>query len=185
DIECALMNCGQGTCKASNSSLLGFECLCNPGWKKIQIGPLTFPSCVIPNCTVDFQCGNGSPPPPPPASLLPPPPPPPPFLSNPCAFVWCGDGTCMTNGTGYTCQCSPDSTNLLHLESLACFKDCYLGADCNDLGIGLMTPPPPLSPPPPSESASTGKGPAGVADSWRNLRAITMISLSVALSILL
>jgi hypothetical protein len=45
-----LINCGQGTYKASNASLLGFECECNPGWTTIQIGPLTFPSCVIPNC---------------------------------------------------------------------------------------------------------------------------------------
>jgi len=46
---CALINCGHGTCKASNASLLGFECECNSGSKK-EIGPLTFPSCVIPNC---------------------------------------------------------------------------------------------------------------------------------------
>ncbi|KAH7547338.1 hypothetical protein FEM48_Zijuj01G0299100 [Ziziphus jujuba var. spinosa] len=75
EIVCAAINCGQGTCKASNASLLGFDCECYPGWKKIQIGPLTFPSCLLPNCTVDFQCGKGSPPPsppPPPVSLPPP-----------------------------------------------------------------------------------------------------------------
>lgn len=49
-IACSVVNCGQGTCKASNASLLGFECLCKSGWQKIQIGPLAFPSCIIPNC---------------------------------------------------------------------------------------------------------------------------------------
>ena len=50
DIVFSFINCGQGTCKASNNSLLGFDCECNPGWRKIQTGPLTFPSCLIPNC---------------------------------------------------------------------------------------------------------------------------------------
>ncbi|XWS20358.1 hypothetical protein CRYUN_Cryun31cG0094600 [Craigia yunnanensis] len=73
DIVCSFINCGQGTCKASNNSLLGFDCECNPGWRKIQIGPLTFPTCLIPNCTVDFHCGNESPSAPPPPASLPPP----------------------------------------------------------------------------------------------------------------
>jgi hypothetical protein len=47
---CAMIKCGQGTCKPSNASIIGFDCECDPGWKEIQIGPLTFPSCVIPNC---------------------------------------------------------------------------------------------------------------------------------------
>lgn len=50
EIVCSAINCGQGTCKASNASFLGFDCECYPGWKTIQIGPLTFPSCLIPNC---------------------------------------------------------------------------------------------------------------------------------------
>ncbi|THG05111.1 hypothetical protein TEA_012917 [Camellia sinensis var. sinensis] len=49
---CAIVNCGQGTCVPSNATLLGFECDCYPGWKTIQIGPLTFPSCVVPNFKV-------------------------------------------------------------------------------------------------------------------------------------
>ena len=48
-IACAVIDCVQGTCKDS-SSFLGFECECYPGWKAIQIGYLTFPACVIPNC---------------------------------------------------------------------------------------------------------------------------------------
>ncbi|XP_062153985.1 uncharacterized protein LOC133862230 isoform X1 [Alnus glutinosa] len=128
---CAMIKCGQGTCKPSNASIIGFDCECDPGWKEIQIGPLTFPSCVVPNCTLDFQCGNGSPPPPPPpAPLLPPLPTLFPNLTDPCALVWCGDGTCMTNGTGYACNCNEGSANLMNLTGFACFKECYFGADC-------------------------------------------------------
>ncbi|KAF8389027.1 hypothetical protein HHK36_025712 [Tetracentron sinense] len=60
DIACAVVNCGQGTCKASNATLLGFDCECNPGWKKIQIGPLTFPSCLVPNSCSLTWCGDGT-----------------------------------------------------------------------------------------------------------------------------
>ncbi|KAB1218613.1 hypothetical protein CJ030_MR3G026493 [Morella rubra] len=175
DVVCALRNCGQGTCKASNSSLFGFDCECHPGWKKIQIVPLAFPSCVVPNCTVDFQCSKGSPAPPPPPAL---PLPPSLNLSNPCTLVWCGEGTCLANGTGYTCQCYEGSENLFNLTGAACFRQCKLvirtarkfknmlklinanshllpgnlGADCNGLRFGS-----PLSlSPPPSSSSSSG-----------------------------
>lgn len=50
DLVCKIINCGQGTCVASNATLLGFDCACNSGWKELQVGPLTFPSCVVPNC---------------------------------------------------------------------------------------------------------------------------------------
>lgn len=50
DVGCSLVNCGQGTCKASNTTSIGIECECDPGWKKIEIGPLIFPSCILPNC---------------------------------------------------------------------------------------------------------------------------------------
>ncbi|XP_021298771.1 uncharacterized protein LOC110427540 [Herrania umbratica] len=152
DIACLFRKCGQGTCKASNNSLLGFDCECLPGWRKIQIGPFTFPSCLIPNCTVDFECGNGSPSrPPPPASL-----PRPANLTTHCDLVWCGDGKCVTNGTGHICQCNQGSQNLLNSFGLACFKPCYFGADCQGLGLDLplgLTQPPP--PPPPSSSLSS------------------------------
>ncbi|KAL4626320.1 hypothetical protein ACB092_05G087500 [Castanea dentata] len=143
-----VIDCVQGTCKGS-SSFLGFECECYPGWKAIQIGPLTFPACVIPNCSVNFQCRIGSPttsPPAAPVSLL---------ANDACAFVWCGDGTCVTNGTGYKCQCSDGSTNLMDLPTLACFKECYLGGDCRNLQLGSIQSSPP---PPPSPSSSSRNG---------------------------
>ncbi|KDP37170.1 hypothetical protein JCGZ_06226 [Jatropha curcas] len=148
---CALVYCGQGTCKNSNNTLLpGFECECYSGWKKIEIGPVTFPSCLIPNCTVDVQCGNGSPPPPPPSAPVPPRPL---NLTNPCNLIWCGDGTCMPNGTGHTCQCSEGSANLANNKELPCFQECYFGADCHGLGLGM-----PISTPPPPSSNSGSKG---------------------------
>ncbi|KAB2612101.1 hypothetical protein D8674_039678 [Pyrus ussuriensis x Pyrus communis] len=117
DIVCEAVHCGQGVCKASNETLLGFDCECNPGWKKIPIGPLTYPACVIPNCTVNFQCDGSASPPPPPAPMVPPP---------GCEFVWCGDGTCVANGTRHVCQCPEGTWNLLDMPGLACFKACKL-----------------------------------------------------------
>ncbi|WCJ40650.1 hypothetical protein M5689_021562 [Euphorbia peplus] len=138
---CELIYCGEGTCKLT-TAIPFFECDCYPGWIKIQIGPLTFPSCLLPNCTLNQQCGNGSPPPPPPpAPLIPPPI----NLTDPCNLVWCAEGSCLPNGNGHTCQCNPGSTNLINNTELPCFQECFLGADCTDLGI---LPPPPPSPPP-------------------------------------
>ncbi|XP_062153986.1 uncharacterized protein LOC133862230 isoform X2 [Alnus glutinosa] len=57
---CAMIKCGQGTCKPSNASIIGFDCECDPGWKEIQIGPLTFPSCVVPNSCALVWCGDGT-----------------------------------------------------------------------------------------------------------------------------
>ena len=54
DGVCGMVFCGQGTCQKSNTSALGFECECNPGWKRIQIGPVSFPACLIPNCKLLF-----------------------------------------------------------------------------------------------------------------------------------
>ncbi|GMH03651.1 hypothetical protein Nepgr_005490 [Nepenthes gracilis] len=158
---CGVISCGAGKCVNSNSSIFGVDCVCNSGWKKIQLGPLTFPSCIVPNCSVDFKCSSDSPALSP--SLSPPPPPPPTaFLnfSNPCAFVWCGDGTCKVNGTGYTCDCNDGSENLLHSNRSACFKPCYLGADCVGLNINFANSPPPLLPPspPPNNSRTYGHG---------------------------
>ncbi|KAJ6696188.1 NEUROGENIC LOCUS NOTCH-like protein 3-LIKE [Salix koriyanagi] len=173
DDVCALTNCGEGACKASSASLLGFDCECYSGWKKVQIGPLTFPSCIIPNCTVDFGCGNGAPPPPPPSR-------PPPFdLLNPCNLVWCGDGTCVANGTGHICQCTGDSANLFNLTGLACFKKCYLGADCNGLVLGKSPPSPP--PPAPTSSATpvlNGTGLFEASNSSKHLSALSLILLA-------
>ncbi|KAK8597842.1 hypothetical protein V6N13_095238 [Hibiscus sabdariffa] len=61
---CDIVNCGKGTCQETTSSLFGFDCDCNSGWTKFQLGSLTFPPCVVPNCTLSSDCGTGSPSPP-------------------------------------------------------------------------------------------------------------------------
>ncbi|KAK3219674.1 hypothetical protein Dsin_013644 [Dipteronia sinensis] len=61
----SFLNCGEGSCVNSKASLLGYDCVCKPGWKNIRIGDFTFPSCVMPNCTVNFNCTDGFQPPPP------------------------------------------------------------------------------------------------------------------------
>ncbi|KAJ8637698.1 hypothetical protein MRB53_011965 [Persea americana] len=144
---CESVNCGQGQCKAENGTLFpSFECECLPGWKKVEIGPITLPPCVLPNCTINFDCGSVSPSPsPPPAPLLPS------AISflDPCSYTLCGDGSCVrTDGLGYICKCNEGSANLLNMSGLACVKPCSLGADCYNLNIrpfGPQEPPPSLS----------------------------------------
>ncbi|KAJ6942536.1 hypothetical protein NC652_008375 [Populus alba x Populus x berolinensis] len=146
DDVCALINCGEGACKASNASVLGFDCECYSGWKKIQIGPLTFPSCIVPNS---------------------------------CNLVWCGDGTCVANGTGHICQCTEDSANLFNMTGFACFKKCYLGADCTDLVLG-KSPPSPPPPAPTSSVTSILNGLLEASNSFKHLCALSMILLAAA-----
>ncbi|XP_065867189.1 uncharacterized protein [Euphorbia lathyris] len=138
---CDLIYCGEGSCKLT-SSFPFFECDCFPGWNKIQIGPLPFAACLLPNCTLNQQCGNGSLPPPPPSVPLPPPPI---NLTDPCNIVWCAEGSCIPNGTiGHICECNEGAANLINNTDLPCFQSCFLGADCTNLGL---LPPPPPSPP--------------------------------------
>ncbi|KAK9115663.1 hypothetical protein Sjap_014610 [Stephania japonica] len=140
--------CGQGTCKPSNTtSIFPFECDCFPGWKPIKLGLVTFPSCVLPNCTVDMNCGGSAPP-----SLSPPFPPFPtlPNFTDPCALTWCGDGTCVANETEHLCKCNEGSGNLMNMTAMAC----SLGADCSGIILGPLSPPSPSSAlPPPNPSA--------------------------------
>ncbi|XWS17202.1 hypothetical protein CRYUN_Cryun33cG0048200 [Craigia yunnanensis] len=167
---CAIINCGQGTCLETDSSLFGFECNCYSGWKKFQIGSFVLPPCIIPNCTLSFGCGSGSPSPPPPPQHF--------NLSDPCTFTRCGDGSCKTNGTDYECDCNAGSDNLLDKPALPCFKECSLGADCHGLGLG--TPPPPASDSntsPPDQSSSSH----GV----RELRRASMIEYSLKVVLIL
>ncbi|PPD71258.1 hypothetical protein E1A91_D05G135900v1 [Gossypium mustelinum] len=148
-VFCSVIDCGQGTCQASNNSLLGFDCLCKPGWKKIQIGPFTFPSCLVPNY---------------------------------CDLVWCGDGECVSNGTGYICQCHQGSENLFNSSGLACFKPCYFGADCQGLGLNFPSGNPPPPPPSPSSNSPTsyGNGLKGVSSCSGTLSALTVIMVIAA-----
>ncbi|KAK4349985.1 hypothetical protein RND71_029298 [Anisodus tanguticus] len=72
---CNYVDCGKGKCVETGEFLgLGFKCVCNPGWKQIQLGTIVFPSCNVPNCVLGADCKGvelgGDP------SSLPPPPPP-------------------------------------------------------------------------------------------------------------
>ncbi|KAK3219675.1 hypothetical protein Dsin_013645 [Dipteronia sinensis] len=160
-LACAVINCGEGSCVGSNSSVLGFDCVCNSGWKKIQIGNFTFPPCLVPNCTVNLSCSNVSTPP-----------------STPSPCGWCGDGTCAANGTGYTCQCPPGSANLFDNSSLPCLQQCSIGGDCN--GLGLVLPFTPSSPPPPTKSGSTAVGPTQASNNSSKLGTLIIILLVAA-----
>ncbi|KAL6144759.1 hypothetical protein ACLB2K_055449 [Fragaria x ananassa] len=175
DIVCSLpvVNCVEGKCRYSNDSShsiyvpgfgpVGFDCDCYPGWKKIQIGPFTYPSCLVPNCTINFGC-NSSPSQPAPFS--------PPSLGQGlgCGLAWCGDGTCINDDTsGYICKCNEGSLNLLDNPQLACFKTCAFGGDCNNLGF----------PPKSNAPSSTTTGSTGVLNCSRNnLHLVTMILLT-------
>ncbi|KAK1383897.1 hypothetical protein POM88_021632 [Heracleum sosnowskyi] len=171
-LACSIVNCGEGTCKASKATMLGIECDCNPGWKQIPLASFAIPSCVLPNCTVDFHCGSRAPAPPASLPLLPTI-----NASSPCNLVWCGNGDCVVNGNRHYCQCNQGSSNYLGVSSFGCFEPCYFGEDCKNLELGpiprlpplhlpplkpsLQLPPslplpPPLPPTPPSSSTSSG-----------------------------
>ncbi|KAL4559963.1 hypothetical protein LXL04_032109 [Taraxacum kok-saghyz] len=157
---CANVTCGEGHCVPDLMGLL-FHCECNPGWKTIQVGPMSFGSCIIPNCTVDFSCGGTEPPTPPFPPIN--------FTSPACNLVWCGDGDCVVNGTtGHYCRCHERAANLFKNPELICMQQCYLGGDCNRLGLG---PPPP----PPPSSASPGAGGGKNAASYSFAKLPTVI----------
>ncbi|XP_042058889.1 uncharacterized protein LOC121803274 isoform X2 [Salvia splendens] len=139
DDPCKEAFCGQGTC-APSALGTNYTCTCKLGWKQA----FDARACILPICSIDFECGNNAPPPQP----LPPPPPGftlPPFLDplSGCFLIWCNEGTCLSNGTKHTCECNSGSSNLLNLPDYPCFKKCSIGLDCNS---------PPASPPPPNGS---------------------------------
>ncbi|KAK3426034.1 hypothetical protein EUGRSUZ_F02570 [Eucalyptus grandis] len=114
---CKTVDCGMGKCQVKPDVVPGYVCVCDSGWTKPQLLGLTWPSCVIPNCTFNYQCG-GEPPLPPLPPLLPPP------LSLACFLVFCGDGDCVASADGHECQCHQGSANMLGLPALPCVQKC-------------------------------------------------------------
>ncbi|KAK4844124.1 hypothetical protein QYF36_016806 [Acer negundo] len=157
-LACAVINCGEGSCVSSDSTFLGVDCVCKPGWKTIQIANLTIPYC-LPNCTINLNCSDVSMPP----------------LPLPSACGWCGYGTCAANGIGHTCQCFPGSANLFDNSTLPCLQQCSFGADCKNLGLDL-----PFPPSPPTKSGSTAVGPTLASNSSSKLGTLTIILLVAA-----
>ncbi|KAK9078289.1 hypothetical protein SSX86_002346 [Deinandra increscens subsp. villosa] len=156
DNTCRNLGCAEGKCVAddNNNSNVSYHCECNRGWKKMMVAPMPYPSCIVPNCTLNFACGGRTPPPPPP-----PPPPQQPFNNtNVCNFVWCGEGDCVAKGKTHDCQCHDDASNLNNNSTFICVKQCSFGADCKQLGINTAKPPsrsPPAPPPPPPPTSSS------------------------------
>ncbi|KAL1812728.1 hypothetical protein ACET3Z_022793 [Daucus carota] len=174
-LACGIVNCGEGTCRGSNTTALGFECNCSPGWKQIPLVSFAIPSCVLPNCTVDFQCGSGAPPisfPPPPADNS----------TSPCNSVFCGNGKCVVNGTSYYCQCDQGYSNLFGKSTDACFEQCYFGADCKDLGLGPAPPPSTSSGTPKTgteEHQDDTKGKNGASNIMKNFQALVIVTIAL------
>ncbi|XP_020587437.1 slit homolog 2 protein [Phalaenopsis equestris] len=133
---CNAVYCGKGSCKVSENSSFGFSCQCNPGWTQFHIEDhLSFLPCLIPNCSINYSCSKVSAPPAP----APFPAPPHNFtLFDPCAWSFCGGGECVRSSTfEHSCECKKGYSNLLNVSSFPCYKDCSIGADCSNLGIGL------------------------------------------------
>ncbi|TKY64521.1 hypothetical protein E2542_SST14419 [Spatholobus suberectus] len=99
DDICSIVYCGKGTCHRS-TELIGFGCDCDSGWNKLNVGPFELPPCIIPNCTVDLKCANGSPPP----SFVQPPDGSNRSLGGDCDGLDLGFSTPATSGTAGTFQ---------------------------------------------------------------------------------
>ncbi|XP_038985603.1 slit homolog 2 protein-like [Phoenix dactylifera] len=129
DDVCNGKDCGQGTCKPSDS-MFGYVCECKPNWSHFHIGNhLRFLPCIIPECSINYSCSN--------ESSAPAPSPPPNFpIFDPCHWSYCGGGTCVKTSTfHHRCECNDGYFNLLNVSSLPCIKNCSLGIDCAEKGI--------------------------------------------------
>ncbi|CAN1279931.1 hypothetical protein LINPERPRIM_LOCUS17229 [Linum perenne] len=140
---CEKVECGRGKCKpATNISIIPFECECDNGWKQalpnLNDG-LNFLPCIIPNCSMNLSCDKPAEPPVQDkagksnVTIL-----------DPCSWADCGGGSCnKTSMFTYSCQCSEGYNNLLNTSMFPCYKECGIGMDCKDLGIGVQGPPAP------------------------------------------
>ncbi|KAM1223023.1 hypothetical protein ACFX15_010149 [Malus domestica] len=131
---CKQVECGRGACKFDMNEPLTFTCECEPNWKRTFDGDddLKFLPCVIPNCTLDYNC-QPAPPSVPKKEV-------PHNLSafDPCYWSYCGEGNCVRNSTyNYApiCECKSGSSNLLNVTAFPCYNECTLQPDCASLGI--------------------------------------------------
>ncbi|KAL7124015.1 hypothetical protein ABFS83_14G019800 [Erythranthe nasuta] len=143
---CEGIICGRGRCVPANNNTFGFVCECDPGWRQALPQDYGFPRfmpCVIPNCTLNYECTNGYRAPPPP-----PPPPPPrenergnPSYVDPCGLTDCGGGRCFRADTplGRTCECEEGFLNLFNSTDFPCYRQCAFGQDCPALGFNTST----------------------------------------------
>ncbi|MQM04189.1 hypothetical protein Taro_036981 [Colocasia esculenta] len=54
---CESVECGKGRCRTDSSRMLGYVCECDAGWTKLDDRFQQLP-CVIPNCTLNYECSN-------------------------------------------------------------------------------------------------------------------------------
>ncbi|KAK9288422.1 hypothetical protein L1049_016878 [Liquidambar formosana] len=135
DEVCKGVECGKGTCKPSRNSTFFFVCECDPGWKQSRSDDddhLMFLPCVIPNCTLDYSCSAAAPSP---VQVK--------GSQNnesvfdPCFWTYCGGGSCnKTSKFTHKCECQEGYDNLLNMTAFPCFRECAIGLDCTNLGIG-------------------------------------------------
>ncbi|WJX48851.1 hypothetical protein P8452_35359 [Trifolium repens] len=164
---CSIVYCGKGTCH-QQPGLFNFSCDCDSGWKKLKVGSFEFPTCVLPNCTLNLECGNG---------ILPTLPTQPPNQPDPCLFNLCGDGTCVKNGIDFKCQCNEGAANVGNDPKMFCLKKCGIGGDCNGLDFGF-TPEAAASPPPPA-TPNSGNGSGEMLNCTKKLYMLTMMILAI------
>lgn len=148
---CSTVACGKGNCTVAPGTL-GYRCECDPGWTQLHVGDnLRFLPCVIPNCSIDSSCSNGSP-----APAPTPLPAPKNFSLDACELAYCGTGGTCRNGSGfsYHCECKKGYSNLLNMTTMPCFQKCSIGADCSRIGISFSNSSSNSPAPPGSESIS-------------------------------
>jgi len=78
---------------------------------------------------------------------------------------YCGDGGACEKVTDFThrCSCRDGYANLLNDTSYPCYRQCSLGSDCRDLGIGVINGSTPSTSPPAPFSFTVRKSGAGAA----------------------
>ncbi|KAF8721226.1 hypothetical protein HU200_023147 [Digitaria exilis] len=160
---CSTVACGKGNCTVAPGTL-GYRCECDPGWTQLHVGDnLRFLPCVIPNCSIDSTCSNGS------SAPAPTPlPSPKNFSLDPCELAYCGSGGTCRNGSGlsYHCDCKEGYSNLLNMTTMPCFQNCSIGADCSRIGLPI------------SNSSDKSPAPPGSESIYNNGNAATPGSIS-------
>ncbi|KAL9319439.1 hypothetical protein ACSQ67_015956 [Phaseolus vulgaris] len=141
------VECGKGTCKASENTTFLFECECQPGWKQTlsndEDSDFKFLPCIVPNCTLDYSCSKAPAPVQEKATKSNE------SIFDACNWVDCGGGSCnKTSMFSYNCECDAGYYNLLNVTSFPCLRECSLGMGCSELGISVTnssTSAPPLN----------------------------------------
>uniref|UniRef100_A0A803MSZ4 EGF-like domain-containing protein n=1 Tax=Chenopodium quinoa TaxID=63459 RepID=A0A803MSZ4_CHEQI len=100
-------------------------------------------------------------------------------IFEPCRWANCGEGVCnKTTAFSYTCNCKEGYSNLLNNTGFPCFKECSIGGDCPNLGLGMSNK---TTTPPPSIADSRGSNQAW---SQKHVLSQPMILLLISVAVL-